>query len=208
MELTLTQLIKLGENQQQDFKHTIEDQKKIARTLVAFANTEGGRLLIGVKDNGKVAGVNPEEEYHMIEGAAKLFCKPEIKFETKIWQDGFRLVLEVSIEANPLRHHKAQNEEGEWKIYIRRKDQTLLANKIVLKVWNLERKGVQKPLKYGKDEQVFLTVFSTDATFTLSKLYRMFDFPKQKIDDLVALFIHWKLIQMDFTTEGVLYKLI
>jgi predicted HTH transcriptional regulator len=81
MELTLTQLIKLGENQQQDFKHTIEDQKKIARTLVAFANTEGGRLLIGVKDNGKVAGVNPEEEYHMIEGAAKLFCKPEIKFD-------------------------------------------------------------------------------------------------------------------------------
>jgi hypothetical protein len=62
-------------------------------------------------------------------------------------------------------------------------------------------------LEYGKDEQAFFVSFSTQEAFTLSKLYRMFDFPKQKIDDLVALFIHWKFIQMDFTTEGVLYKL-
>lgn len=207
MKEDIQNLIQQGEHQQQDFKQTIEDQKKIARTLVAFANTDGGRLLIGVKDNGKVVGINPEEEFHMIEGAAKLYCKPVIAFETKIWQDGFRLVLEVSIEANPLRHHKAQNEEGEWKTYIRRKDQTLLANKIILKVWNLERKGIQKPLQYGKDEQTFLSIFSSEEAFTLSKLYHLFDFPKQKIDHLLALFIHWKLIQMEFTTDGVIYKL-
>lgn len=207
MKDDIQNLIQQGEHQQQDFKHTIEDQKKIARTLVAFANTDGGRLLIGVKDNGKVVGINPEEEFHMIEGAAKLYCKPAIAFETKIWQESFKLVLEVSIEANPLRHHKAQNEEGEWKTYIRRKDQTLLANKIILKVWNLERKGVKKPLEYGKDEQVFLSKFSTQEAFTLSKLYHMFDFPKQKIDHLLALFIHWNLIQMEFTNEGVFYKL-
>lgn len=207
MKDDIQNLIQQGEHQQQDFKHTIEDQKKIARTLVAFANTAGGRLLIGVKDNGKVVGINPEEEFHMIEGAAKLYCKPAIAFETKIWQEAFKLVLEVSIEANPLRHHKAQNEEGEWKTYIRRKDQTLLANKIILKVWNLERKGVQKPLEYGKEEQVFLSKFSTQEAFTLSKLYHMFDFPKQKIDHLLALFIHWNLIQMEFTNEGVFYKL-
>lgn len=207
MKEDIQNLIQQGEHQQQDFKQTIEDQKKIARTLVAFANTDGGRLLIGVKDNGKVVGINPEEEFHMIEGAAKLYCKPEIAFESKIWQEGFRLVLEVSIEANPLRHHKAQNEEGEWKTYIRRKDQTLLANKIILKVWNLDRKGIQKPLQYGKDEQTFLSIFSREEAFTLSKLYHLLDFPKQKIDLLLALFIHWKLIEMEFTTEGVFYKL-
>lgn len=207
MKAGLDDLIQQGENQQQDFKHRIEDQKKIARTLVAFANTDGGSLLIGVKDNGKVAGINPEEEFHMIQGAAKLYCQPEIKFETKIWQDGFRLVLEVLVESNPLRHHKAQNEEGEWKTYIRRKDQTLLANKIILKVWNLERKGVQKPLEYGKDEQAFLSKFLAQEAFTLNKLYKMFDFPKQKVDHLLALFIHWKLIEMEFTSEGVFYRL-
>jgi predicted HTH transcriptional regulator len=50
-------LIKQGEHQQLDFKFEITDSKKIARSLVAFANTDGGKLLIGVKDNGAIAGM-------------------------------------------------------------------------------------------------------------------------------------------------------
>ena len=61
----LKRLIAEGEGVQLDFKFRIDDQKKIARTLSAFANTEGGKLLIGVKDNGKINGVNPEEEYYL-----------------------------------------------------------------------------------------------------------------------------------------------
>ena len=57
----IIEMIAEGEHQQQDFKMRIEDTRKIARTLVAFANTDGGRLLIGVKDNGTVCGVVPEE---------------------------------------------------------------------------------------------------------------------------------------------------
>ena len=59
-------LIAEGEHQQQDFKFEISDARKIAKTLSAFANTDGGRLLIGVKDNGKIAGVRSEEEKYMI----------------------------------------------------------------------------------------------------------------------------------------------
>jgi predicted HTH transcriptional regulator len=70
---SLHEYIKEGEHESQDFKFRIDDQKKIARTLSAFANTVGGRLLIGVKDNGKVVGVDPQEEFYMIEGAASLF---------------------------------------------------------------------------------------------------------------------------------------
>ena len=55
-------LIAEGEHQQQDFKFEISDARKIAKTLSAFVNTNGGRLLIGVKDNGKIAGVRSEEE--------------------------------------------------------------------------------------------------------------------------------------------------
>ena len=50
-------MIAEGEHQQQDFKTRIDDSRKIARTLVAFANADGGRMLIGVKDNGTVSGV-------------------------------------------------------------------------------------------------------------------------------------------------------
>ena len=73
-------LIAEGEHQQQDFKFEISDARKIAKTLSAFANTDGGKLLIGVKDNGKIAGVRSDEEQYMIEAAAELYCSPEVNY--------------------------------------------------------------------------------------------------------------------------------
>ena len=57
----LEKLISEGEHVHQDFKFAISDARKIAKSLSAFANTEGGRLLVGVKDNGKIAGVRSEK---------------------------------------------------------------------------------------------------------------------------------------------------
>lgn len=59
-------LISEGEHQKQDFKFEISDARKIAKTLSAFSNTHGGRLLIGVKDNGKIAGVRSDEEKYIL----------------------------------------------------------------------------------------------------------------------------------------------
>lgn len=206
MQANLKDLIRQGEHQTQDFKFRVDDQKKIARTLSAFANTNGGRLLIGVKDNGKITGINPEEEFHMIEGAARLYCKPEVKFTTRIWQEEFRLVLEVDVEANPERNHVSPDENGSWKIYIRLDDHTLLANKILLKIWTLEKKGIPRPQHFGEDELGFLKLFGSEK-ITLSKLYRLSKLPKNQVDHLVALFTYWKLIEMEMTEEITTYTI-
>lgn len=68
----IQQLVNEGEHIHQDFKFEISDAHKIAKSLSAFANTEGGRLLVGVKDNGKIAGIRSEEEIYMIEAAATM----------------------------------------------------------------------------------------------------------------------------------------
>jgi len=46
----ITTLIEQGEGQQLDFKFEVSDAVKIARSLTAFANTVGGKLLIGVNN--------------------------------------------------------------------------------------------------------------------------------------------------------------
>src|SRR5664280_1035943 len=81
----IKKLITEGEHQQLDFKFEISDSRKIAKTLVAFANTDGGKLLIGVKDNGNIAGVRTEEEFYMVEAAASMYCKPKVAFEILKW---------------------------------------------------------------------------------------------------------------------------
>ncbi|MCK7531150.1 MAG: ATP-binding protein [Marinilabiliales bacterium] len=74
-------LILKGEGMNLDFKYCISDPQKIARTLSAFSNSEGGKLLIGVRDNGSLAGVRSDEEYYMIDAAAKLYCNPEVSIQ-------------------------------------------------------------------------------------------------------------------------------
>ena len=52
----LEELIAQGEHQHQDFKYKIQDAVKLAKSVSAFANTDGGRLLIGVRDDGHISG--------------------------------------------------------------------------------------------------------------------------------------------------------
>lgn len=205
---TLKSLILQGEHQRQDFKFRIDDQKKIARTLVAFANSEGGRLLIGVKDNGKVAGINPEEEFHMIQGAAEMYARPTVQIESRIWQEDMKLVLEIRVDPDPNRNYKALDDDGQWKVFVRRNDHTLLANKIILKVWNFEKQGVKKPQTFGDEQLKLLKIIGEHEKLTLSKLYRCTSLPKSSVDHTVALLVHWKLVQMNFDEEHVFYSLV
>ena len=80
----LLTLIREGEHQQQDFKYRVSDALKLAKSVSAFANTDGGRLLIGVRDDGNMSGVRDEEEIYMMHQAAYRYCRPEasIKFDT------------------------------------------------------------------------------------------------------------------------------
>ena len=64
------ELIAQGEHRQQDFKYQVTDAAKLAKSVSAFANTAGGRLLIGVRDAGAVAGVTSDEEIFMMNRAA------------------------------------------------------------------------------------------------------------------------------------------
>ena len=87
-------LISEGEHSQQDFKYKVQDAAKLARSVSAFANTDGGRLLIGVRDDGNISGVRSEEEIYMMHAAAYKYCKPEskISFET-FHADGRTVVI-------------------------------------------------------------------------------------------------------------------
>ena len=93
----ILQLVTEGEHVHQDFKFAITDACKIARSLSAFSNTEGGRLLVGVKDNGKIAGIRSAEEIYMVEVAATRYCRPSVTLDSQIYKVDGKDVLEVSV---------------------------------------------------------------------------------------------------------------
>lgn len=204
----LIEYIAQGEHLMQDFKFRIDDQKKIARTLCAFTNTEGGRLLIGVKDNGKIAGVDPQEEFFMIEGAAGLFCKPEVLFKSVVHQVDHKLVLEVVVEKDSEIIHSAQDDDGKWRAYMRFGDETIVVNKIIERVWKQKRSPLSKPEKFDEEELNFLKVINEQQPVSISKLYRTANLSLKRINQLLVLFICWGLVSFELGNDGVLYSLI
>ena len=202
--MSLKERISKGEGSQLDFKFRIDDQQKIARTLVAFANSYGGSLLIGVKDNGKIAGVDPEEEFHMIQGASDMFTKPVVQFESKTWQEGHHFVLEIVVEKSELKH-KALDDDGKLKSYIRVDDNTLLGNKILEKIWRLEKFGVNRPESFDEDTLGLIQLIRELQPVTISKIYRSISLSKNKVDGIVSVLVFWNVISMKMNETGTFY---
>ncbi|GIV25542.1 MAG: ATP-dependent DNA helicase [Bacteroidia bacterium] len=132
--------IAAGEGLQLDFKQRIESARKIARTLSAFANTEGGSLLIGVKDNGRICGVDPEQEYYMVDLAARRYMEPTPLFTSQVhlWED--KHILEVTIPAQPdKRPFFVKEEDGSRRAYVRVSDKSRLAGSFLEALWRAEK---------------------------------------------------------------------
>lgn len=178
-------LIEQGEHQQLDFKFAVNDSKKIARSLSAFANTYGGRLLIGVKDNGKIAGVRSEEEYYMIEAASQIHTSPEVKFATVKHSLEGKQVLEVIIEKSKNRPHYAPDEKGNLKAFVRVKDQNLLANGLLVKVWKQQNKEVGVKIKYNDAENFILKYLSENEQITFSKFRKLANIDKDYAEQIL-----------------------
>ncbi len=169
----LTVLIEQGEHQQLDFKFEVNDSKKIARTLCAFANTDGGRLLIGVKDNGVISGVHSDEEYFMIEAASQMYTRPEIPFQAKRWEVGGKVVLEIYIAPGSDKPYTAPDRDDRFKAYIRVADENMLANEVLLLAWRKKQQTGGTLLKISKPVEILLSFLNEHPTITINQLCRI-----------------------------------
>ena len=183
--MNIKRLILEGENVSLDFKKTISSSEKIAKTLVAFANNRGGRLLIGVADDGSIKGVKSEdEEKYMITKAAHIFCKPalEPKFD-EVYIDG-KIVLVVDIAKSDHKPHYAMDEHQKWWVYFRVKDKSVLASKIIVDVLKESNNDTGQLISYSEQEKKLLTYLAENGRITLkeySKLTRSAYKKAQKI---------------------------
>lgn len=200
-------LIREGEHQQQDFKFEISDARKIAKTLSAFANTDGGRLLIGVKDNGKIAGVRSTEEQFMIEAAAQLYCQPVMDVNMQTYVAEGKTVLLVQVEESRLKPVYAKDECGRRWAYLRVKDENILATPVHLRVWQQESKPGGELTEYTARESWLLSLLEQNGPLSLSKCCRLAHLPRRMAEQLLAKFIRYDLVEPVFEEHTFRFRL-
>jgi predicted HTH transcriptional regulator len=146
-------LVEEGEGFELEFKRKVSTPEKIARTLIAFANTRGGIMLFGVDDDGSIVGVVSEkEELDLIYYAGEFFCDPPIVPDIEIVAYKQRDVIIASVSESDDKPHALVNDDTEEaKIFIRVNDKTVPASKEVIKVLRDERKD-RPPLTFAIGE--------------------------------------------------------
>lgn len=203
----IKKLIEEGEHQMLDFKYEISDCKKIARSLVAFANTDGGRLLIGVKDNGNISGIKSEEEKYMIQTAAEMYCKPPITFNAKEWIINGKTILEVIIPKSNYRKHKALDHNNIYKVYIRVKDQNIIASNILIKIWNSQNNKQNIKLSLSDTEMFLIKYLNEYKKITVQKFANEAKISKKDAEKILINFASTNLIKTEITPKVIFFSL-
>ena len=203
----ISKLIAQGEHQQLDFKFGVNDSRKIARTLAAFANTDGGRLLIGVKDNGSIAGVRSEEEFYMLQAASEMFTRPAVPFEVKEWTINQKRVLEVIVPAIKGVLHSAPVEKDNYLIYIRVNDENYTVNSVWLKAYKWRNSPSGTFIRFGENEKFLLDYLENEPGITQSKYCKLAKINSRTAENIIAGFVAIDMVKMVFTKQGVIYTL-
>jgi predicted HTH transcriptional regulator len=186
----LERLILQGENDQVDFKQRVTQPDKIARTLVSFANTRGGTVLIGVKDNGVLCGVDPEEEKHTLELAANFYCDPPLELlYDEVELDGCT-ILKVIVRESKQKPHFAKVKEDDWRGYVRVKDTSVQTSKMVNKALQVEEPRYER-LPLDRHEQAVLVYLTENQRITLRQYMKLANLSERRAYRiLVKLVIH------------------
>ena len=158
----IQRMVRQGEGEQIEFKRKVAHPDKIIREIVAFANTKGGHLLIGVDDNGTIPGIKfAEEDIYVLEKAIQQWCRPKIDYEIEIVPlSDKKSVVHYKISESERKPHYVLNEssltkppssrngrasqkKSKGKAYVRSEDKSLQASR---EVWQILRRG-----RHGKD---------------------------------------------------------
>ena len=204
--MNIRKLILEGEGVSLDFKKKITSCEKIAKTMVSFANNKGGRLLIGVSDDGTISGVkSEEEEKYMINRAAHLFCKPalEPKFE-EIYIDD-KIVLIAEIEKSEIKPHYALGEDKKWWVYIRVNDKSVLASKIVIDVLKRENNDQGVLLEYSSKEKALLQYLNENERITSKEYSHMLNLSRRNTQRILVNLVLSGVIKLHTTEKEEYY---
>ncbi|TZF83570.1 ATP-binding protein [Pedobacter sp. BS3] len=204
--MNIRKLIFEGESDTLDFKKTITNCEKIAKTLVAFANNKGGRLLVGVADDGTIKGVKSEdEEKYMLNKAAHIYCRPALEpvFE-EIYVDD-KVVLVAEIKESDTKPHAALGEDKKWWVYIRVKDKSLLASKIVVDVLKRGNNTTGTHIEYSDKEKTLLEYLDNHQRITSEEYGKLMKLPRRKAQRILVNLLLAGIIRLHTTEKEEYY---
>ena len=120
--MKLIEQIQKGESKTLELKEALPKNENIAKTVIAFSNTSGGKLIIGVNDNREITGINDNELFDVQDSIASVIadnCSPGIMPEIYSVNVEGKLLLVIEIVRGNLKPYFLKSQGKAEGTYIR-----------------------------------------------------------------------------------------
>lgn len=194
----LKRLVALGEGKHLEFKRRVPSPERIAKEVVAFANSDGGKVLLGVDDDGQISGLKDvQEELFLLENALERHCDPPIDFRISTLPVSRRrevLVIDVPNSADKP-HFLVRPENGSKGVaYVRVDDRSIEASKELVRLMRWKKNPTDTRFEFGPKEQLLMRYLDSYHRITVDQFARVANVPVKAAS--------WKLLLL--TRAGIL----
>lgn len=170
MELRLLkELVKQGEGDRVEFKLKTNHPEKIIREIVAFANSNGGKLLVGVGDDKRILGLKDiNEDEFLLNRAIEKYIFPKLDYQQyRVVLGTDREVLVLNIPQSSNKPHYVIDTSGERKAYVRVEDKSVQASREMKEIMRRGRRQKDIRFRYGEKEQKLMELLEQNQSVTV-----------------------------------------
>ena len=168
-------IIKQGEGERIEFKRKVKFPEKIIKEIVAFANSKGGSLIIGVDDDGSMPGVkHADEEHFLLARAITDLCRPKIEYTHQVIPlNAKRFLIHYQIASGKSKPYFAfyKKEHKYGKAFVRVADKSIQASREIRQILKYSMQETVQGFEYGAKEKILLNYLGTNPWITL-KIYQ------------------------------------
>ena len=205
----LLELIEEGENLHCEFKRKFSSPEKIAREMLAFANTKGGYILFGVDDNKEIIGVESEKaEAELIKDAATTFCEPPVEYRLNyIDVEGKEIVI-AEVPESDKKPHRLQDylkifEISKAVVMIRVNDKSIRASKEMVRIMKADADNLSLT-KYsiGPNEKRVFDYLNNNETISVKQLSGLVNVSERRASRTLVKLVRAKLLAIHTKDNG------
>lgn len=205
----LQKLVSLGEGLHIEFKQRIPEPERIAKEVIAFANTKGGKLIVGVEDSGRLCGVkDAEEELYAFQEALLQCCTPPIALQFEMIQIRPRRdVLIVHIPNSTAKPHFLVEESGQKTAYLRVEDKSIEASKEATRLMRFEHETQDVCFEFGEKERILMEYLERYERISIAQFARIAQIHRKQAAQTLFILTKAKILHLIPKEEADEYRL-
>ncbi|MFZ9044799.1 MAG: helix-turn-helix domain-containing protein [Cyclobacteriaceae bacterium] len=188
--ISLKKLVQSGETDQVEFKRKVRHPEKIVRELVAFANTKGGELFIGVNDDLSIPGLqHPDEDDFLMQKSIRELCRPSLYFvSTIIPISDSRGIVHITVpESESKPHYALKTKNQRWgTAYVRVDDKSLQASRELCQILKLTKRNHHHYFSYGEKEKQLMNYLGEHEFITLNTFIEAASIKRREASDILV----------------------